>query len=145
MSTNENVRLLTVLVNVTAGVAGAVANRFCLIDSAGTEPSVVKTHVPGANGAAAQGILAMKPDAAGRVNGLVACSMAIPGGKVPLELGQAVAQGDPIRIGGNSTEVDGAGYKADATGDVIVAYATKAGAVGEVIPVLFTGYSGVVA
>lgn len=145
MAMHENSRRLSVLVAVTASVAGALPNRFCELDTTG-EYGQVKTFVPGANGGVPDGILAMKADTANVKDGVVASSMALPdGAQQTIELGEAVTKGDLIRCGGNSSEVDGAAYLADASGDVIVGKAIEAGAVGEIVSILFTGHAGTVA
>jgi hypothetical protein len=141
MAAYENVRNLTVLVAVANGVPAALMYRFAKFDPAAGEDFAVITHVPGANGEAADGILAMKPDPKG--TGFVASSIALPdGGQCLVELGQACAKGDLLRVGGNGAEVDGAAYKADAAGDIIVAKALSAGVVGQIIPIQFYGYRG---
>lgn len=152
MALYENVRNISCRVRITSGVASAIMYRFCTWTQPALEPYEVKTHVPGANGAAARGILAMKPDPNGvrafaTTTGYVNSSIALPdGGQCLVELGEAVTDLDvPLRIGGNSTEVDGAAYLANATGDVIVGYPLKTGGVGEIIPIQFIGYGGVVA
>lgn len=144
MAASELTANLSVLVKVTNSVPDALRYRFAQFDSAATEPRGVKTHVPGANGAAAQGILAMSADTK-IVNGYVASSIIKPDGSIALvELGEAVAAiGAKLRVGGNGAEVDGAAYLADAVGDVIVAYALALGSVGDIIPVQFVGYAGV--
>lgn len=144
MATYENTRSISVLVAVAGGVAAAAMYRFVTVDPAGAEDFVVKTLVPGANGAAADGILAMAPDT--KVGtGLVASSMILPdGAQALIELGQNCAKGDLLRAGGNGAEVDGAAYLADAAGDIIVAKALSAGVVGQIIPVQFYGYRGAV-
>ena len=145
--TYEAVSRVSVAVNIIASVAQALPNRFCRFDAAATESRAVITHVPGANGAAARGILAMKADAKNRVNGYVASSMIIPNGAIAeVELGEAVTDlAVPLRIGGNGAEIDGAAYLANAAGDIIVAYPLALGAVGQVIPIQFVGYGGVIA
>lgn len=144
MSLYENVRNLTVVVAVTSSVPAALYCRFANWVDGGEDFQVV-THVPGANGAAARGVLAMKVDAKNIVDGIGASSIALPdGGQCLIELGEAVTvKGAPLRVGGNSTEVDGAAYLANATGDVIVGYALSLGAVGDIIPFQFVGYAGV--
>lgn len=145
---HENVRTLSVLVKVVNGVAAALPNRFCQIDTADTANLLsVKTHVPGATGAVSQGILGMKadPKAAPSGTNYCACPMVLPGCQAEIELGEAVTDlSVPLRVGGNSSEVDGAAYLANATGDVIVAYPLTLGVVGEIIPILYVGYAGVI-
>lgn len=147
MSAYENIKTITRLVKITAGVAGAVVYRFAKLSGTASDDKncpAVATHVPGANGAAAQYILAMKPDTK-ITDGYVSVPCAMPNGQALVELGEAVTTiGAPLRVGGNSTEVDGAAYLADATGDVIVAYANRTGAVGDIIDIDFVGYHGVV-
>lgn len=144
MAAYENVRNLTVLVKVTAGVAAALMYRFVEIDAAATEDPAVKTLVPGgATGAIPDGILAMKADT-NIGDGYVASSMALPdGAQVLIELGENVSAGDWLRVGGNGAEVDGAAYLANAQNDIRVAKALSDGVVGQIIPILFTGYRGV--
>jgi len=144
MATYENVRNLSVTCKVTSNVAAMQIYRFAKRVTSNNEFCEFATHVPGALGAAAEGICSMKPDAKNVKNGYVASSIALPGGQALVELGEAVTDlSVPLRIGGNSTEVDGAAYLANATGDVIVAYPLKTGVVGEIIPILFVGYAGV--
>lgn len=144
MAASELTGNLSVLVKVTNSVAEALRYRFAQFDSAATEPRGVKTHVPGATGAVAQGILAQSADTK-IVNGYVTSSIIKPDGSVALvELGEAVAAiNAPLRVGGNGAEVDGAAYLANATGDVIVGYALALGNVGDIIPIQFLGYAGV--
>lgn len=146
MALYENVRNISAVTAVTNSVAAAIMYRFVTwIDNGGEYECA--THVPGANGAAARGICAMKPDAKNVVNGLAVTSIALPdGGQCLVELGEAVTDLTvPLRIGGNSSEVDGAAYLANASGDVIVAYPLAEGAVGDIIPVQFVGYAGTIA
>lgn len=148
MSVYENVRNLSVVTKVTAGVAAMKMYRFAKPVFAGGAKYEYETHVPGANGAAAFGICAMKPDAKNAPNGeLVTTSIALPdGGQALIELGEAVTDlSVPLRIGGNGAEVDGAAYLANASGDVIVAYPLELGVVGQIIAIQFFGYRGTVA
>lgn len=143
MATYENVRTVSVQTAVTSSVAAALPFRFATWKNGG-QPREVETHVPGATGAAARGVIAMKADARNVVNGFAQTSMALPDGGICLiELGEAVIDITvPLRVGGNSTEVDGAAYLANATGDVIVGYPLALGAVGDVIPFQFVGFAG---
>lgn len=143
MATYENTRNISVQTAVTNSVAAALPFRFATWVNGG-QPREVATHVPGATGAAARGIIAMKPDAKGVVNGFAQTTMVLPDGGVALvELGEQVTDLTvPLRIGGNSSEVDGAAYLANATGDVIVGYPLALGAVGDVIPFQFVGFAG---
>lgn len=152
MALYENVRNISCTVKIVNGTPGALMYRFVTWVNGGTEPYEVQTHVPGANGAAARGILAMKadPNAVRQFaasTGFVNSSIALPdGGQCLVELGEAVTDLTvPLRIGGNSTEVDGAAYLANATGDVIVAYPLALGSVGQIIPIQFVGYAGTAA
>lgn len=152
MALYEACRNLSCRIKITSGVASAVMYRFATWTAGGSEPYEVKTHVPGATGAAARGILAMKADPNAvrqyaSTTGYVNSSIALPdGGQCLIELGEAVTDLDvPLRVGGNSTEVDGAAYLANATGDVIVAYPLALGSVGDIIPCQFVGYAGTAA
>jgi hypothetical protein len=147
MATYENVRNLTVTCRVTAGVAAMQMYRFAKPVQTGTpEPFEFHTHVPGANGAAAFGICAMKPDAKNVQDGIVSTSIALPGCQALVELGEAITDlAVPLRIGGNAGEVDGAAYLANATGDVIVAWPLQLGVVGEIVSIFFVGYGGTAA
>lgn len=138
MAAYENVRNVSVQVAVVASVAAALPYRFATWKNAGVDREVV-THVPGANGAVARGILAMKADAANVKDGFATSSIALPDGGICLvELGEAVTDITvPLRIGGDSTEVDGAAYLANAAGDVIVGYPLQTGAVGTIIEFQF--------
>lgn len=136
MAIFENVTLQSCYVRITAGVAGAIVDRFCIPDATSGHQDEMITHIPGANGAIAQGVLAMVPDTVrSTYNGLVADTYVRPDGcEAIIELGEAVTVLEaPLRIGGNSTEVDGAAYLADATGDFIVGYAKELGVVGQKI------------
>jgi hypothetical protein len=143
----ESVVRISVMVRSVAGLALALPNRFCRFDNAETERRGVITHVPGALGACAQGILAMKADSKNVPNGYSQSSMIIPNGAIAeVELGEAVTNLNvPLRIGGNGGEIDGAAYLANAAGDIIVGWPIQVGAVGEVIPFQFIPYGGVVA
>jgi hypothetical protein len=156
MAVFELARTLNCVVRVASGVPAALYCRFAVWDTAqigvGSDAYEVKTHVPAATGAPAQGVLAQRISqnelSANGGNGVYASQIAIPeGGQCLIELGEAVtAYGQPLRVGGNSTEVDGAAYLANATGDIIVGYALVAtGAVGEIIPFQFVGYHGAAA
>lgn len=142
MAAYENVRNLSAVTLVTAGVAAAAMYRFIEWDDAATEEFGVKTHVPGANGAASDGIGAMKPDT--KIgDGYVAMLIAVPdGGQCVIELGEDASAGDDLRVGGDGAEVDGAAYLADAAGDVIVAKALTDGVAGQIIPIQYFGYRG---
>lgn len=144
MSLYENVRNISAVAAVVAGVPAALPYRFVTWKNAG-ERWECQTHVPGATGAAARGICAMKVDADNIVDGFGATLVALPdGGQCLIELGEAVTDITvPLRIGGNAGEVDGAAYLANATGDVIVAYPLQLGAVGDIIEIQFVGYAGV--
>jgi hypothetical protein len=151
MALYELARTLNCSIKVVNGVPSALMYRFATWVNAG-EPFEIATHVPGANGAAARGIVAQKADPNGlrafaTTTGYVNSQIAIPeGGQCLIELGEAVTDITvPLRVGGNSTEVDGAAYLANATGDVIVAYPLSLGSVGQIIPIQFIGYGGVVA
>jgi hypothetical protein len=144
MAGYESAKTVSMLATITNGVANVIRSRFVTLDPAGAGPRSVKTLVPGALGAYAIGICAMKPDRNGPKDGQVSVPVHVPDGGIGIiELGQAVAQGDPLRVGGNGAEVDGAAYKADAAGDVIVGFAEKAGGVGEFIGIHFVGFAGV--
>lgn len=139
----EYVRNITVNVAVVASVAAAQMYRFVGWETSTPDPYEVKTYVPGANGGVPAGICAMKPDTNIK-DGYVSIPMALAdGAQCEIELGQAVTQGAKLRCGGNSSEVDGTAYLADAAGDVIIGTALKAGGVGEIIPFQFQ-YEGVV-
>lgn len=138
MAMFESIKPQSCRVQVTNGVAAALPNRFCRAVVNGAVDDLMETHVPGAAGAPAQGILAMS---ATSINTratdtfLATTSYVRPDGcEATVELGEAVTQrGQALRIGGNSTEVDGAAYLADASGDYIVGYAKEVGVVGQVI------------
>lgn len=146
MAVFESIKIQSAQVKITNGVAGAIVNRFVTWQTTTPGKDELITHVPGANGAPARGILAEVPNVNAVPNpgtGFVTVGYVRPdGSEMIVELGEAVTQGAPLRIGGNSTEVDGAAYLADATGDVIVGYALEAGGVGAVIRFEFTGFSG---
>lgn len=136
MAVFENVTLQSCYVRITAGTAGAIVDRFCIPDATAGRVDEMITHIPGAAGAVAQGILAMVPDTIrSTFSGLVADSYVRPDGcEAVIELGEAVTVlNSALRIGGNSTEVDGAAYLADASGDFIVGYAKELGVVGQKI------------
>lgn len=138
MAMFESIKPQSCRVQVTNGVAAALPNRFCRRDPAADDDDVMITHVPGAAGAPAQGVLAMKATslATKATDTFLATSSYVrpDGCEATIELGEAVTQrGAPLRIGGNSTEVDGAAYLADASGDYIVGYAAELGVVGQVI------------
>jgi hypothetical protein len=146
MAVHENVTLQSCKVRITAGVASAIVDRFCIRDTTAGRVDEMITHVPGANGAAAVGIIGMAPDTVrSTFSGTVVTSYVRPdGAEAIVELGEIVTTlGAPLRVGGNSTEVDGAAYLADATGDVVVGFAAETGVVGQKIRFQFTGYSGV--
>lgn len=139
----ENVRNITVNVAVVASVAAAQMYRFVDWVTSTPDPYEVATYVPGANGGVPAGICAMSPDT-NIVDGYVSIPMALAdGGQCLIELGENVTQGAKLRCGGNSSEVDGTAYLANAAGDVIIGTALKAGNVGEVIPFQFL-YQGAV-
>lgn len=142
MAAYENVRNLSAVCAIAGGVAAAQMYRFVEWDGAAAEEYAVKTHVPGANGAASDGIGAMKPDT--KIgDGFVAMLIAVPdGGQALIELGEDCNNGDDLRVGGDGAEEDGAAYLADAAGDVIVAKALSAGVAGQVIPIQYFGYRG---
>ncbi len=139
MAMFERIKPQSCRVTVTAGVAAALPNRFCRAEVNGAADDLMITHVPGAAGAPSQGVLCMRADipatGTGTFTGVVTSSYTPPdGSEATIELGEAVTQrGAPLRIGGNSTEVDGAAYLADATGDYIVGYAKELGGVGAII------------
>lgn len=141
MATSEMVSAITVAVNVSSSTAAALVNRFCIWDS--SNAGRVITHVPGANGAAARGVLQEAVDT--QSDGVKSSSMAVPTGTVvKILLGEAVSSpGAALRVGGNSSETDGAAYLADASNDVIVGYALDTGAAGDIIRMQFMGYVGV--
>ena len=141
MATFEAIKIQSCRVKVVDRVAAAVVNRFVTWDTSSPGEDEMITHVPGANGAPAVGILAEVPNAAaGPASGTiyVTCGYVRPdGSKALIELREVCTQGAKLRIGGNSSEVDGAAYLADATGDYIVGTALEAGAVGQVISFQF--------
>lgn len=145
MAAYENVRCLSAVTAIAANVAAAKLYRFVEFDGSAAEEFAVITHVPGANGAPSDGICAMKPDTQ-IGDGFVATLIAVPdGGQAVIELGEDCSNGDDLRVGGNSTEEDGAAYLANATGDIIVAKALSDGVAGQVIPIQYYGYRGAVA
>jgi len=141
MAMYDNCRAVSVKVNVSSSTAAALVNRFCIWDS--TADRVI-THVPGANGAAARGVLQEAVDT--QSDGVKYSSMVVPdGGIVKILLGEAVVTvGSALRVGGNSSETDGAAYLANASNDVIVGYALETGSVGDIIAMHFVGYHGLV-
>lgn len=147
MATYEKATVISVQVKVTSSVAAAKMFRFAKWVATTPVNREVATLVPGALGAVPAGVIAMKPDAAGVVNGYCTVPMHVPDGGVGLvELGEAVTDlAVPLRVGGNSTEVDGAAYLANATGDVIVGYPLELGSVGQIISFQFIGNGGLAA
>jgi|SRR3990172_808318 len=141
MATFESVKIQSCRVKVTNGVAAAVVNRFCTPQTSSPGEDEVITHVPGAAGAPAFGILAEVPNVNAIVNpgtGFVTCGYVRPdGAKALVELAEICTQGAKLRIGGNFSETDGAAYLANATGDYIVGTALEDGAVGQVISFSF--------
>lgn len=141
MATVNSERKVPVKVNVSSGTPAALVKKFCVWD---TNADRVITHVPGAHGAAAVGILYESVETS--TDGEHESAMILPGCITKITLGEAVTTvGAALRIGGNSSETDGAAYLANATNDVIVGYALSTGAVGDVISFHFTGYSGLAA
>jgi hypothetical protein len=140
MASVGDVTLTTVLVDVTAGVAGALPDRFVQLSA--TAQDLVVTAVPtSALGAAPLGILAEAADLTR--NGRQQLSMVVPRSRAKIFLGEAVTTiGAPLRVGGFGAETDGAAFLANAAGDIIVGYARETGAVGEIIMIEFTGYNG---
>jgi hypothetical protein len=140
----ENITSVNVSVQLASNVPGALANRFCAWETSSADEREVITLVPGANGAVAAGILAMDIDTTA-ADGFYVSTLVQPGaGIAQVLLGEAVTTGAALRAGGDSTEVDGAAYLANATSDVIIAYAMEAGSAGEIVSIAFTGYQGVV-
>lgn len=138
MALHERVVPISVQVEVVDGVAKALVDRFVTWETSSPAEREVITHVPGAAGAPAVGILAMKPDTRNVTNGYVTSSMVAPDGCIAtVLLGENATQGAKLRIGGNSSEVDGAAYLANAQGDYIVGYAIEGGSAGEVISIHF--------
>lgn len=141
MAVHENVNLQSCRVRVVNGTANAIVDRFCVRDTTAGRADEMITHVPGAAGAPAQGIIAMRPDTQPFQNttGTVVTSYVAPNGSEAIvELGEAVTIGARLRVGGNGAEIDGAAYLADAAGDYIVGIAAEAGAVGQKIRFQFT-------
>jgi hypothetical protein len=138
MAMHESIKPQSCRVQITNGVAAALANRFCRRDTAAAADDVMITHVPPAAGAPAQGILAMRATSLNTRTDetyLATTSYVRPDGcEATVELAEAVTQrGAPLRIGGNGAEVDGAAYLADAVDDYIVGYAAELGVVGQII------------
>lgn len=132
MSVYENANTITVQVRITDGVPAVKFGQFATWDTSSPGTREVVAHVPGAAGAPAVGIIAMKPDTRNVTNGLVAVPMAIPDGSICIvQVAEAGSQGDKMRVGGNSTEVDGAAYLANAQGDYIVGTLMEDAAVGD--------------
>ncbi len=146
MANYENARSISAQALITNGVASCNIYRFVSWVNGGGAFQVAN-QVPSATGAAARGICSMAPDNKNVTNGLVATSVAVPdGGQNLIELGEAVTDITvPLRVGGNSDEVDGAAYLANASNDVIVAYPLALGAIGDIIPIEFVGYAGLIA
>lgn len=147
MAVFENVTLQSCRVKVVSGVAAAIVDRFCVRQTSTPGAEEMITYVAPAAGGVPDGIIAMKPDATAfpDTTGFVVTSYVRPDNcEAIIELGEIVTQGALLRCGGNSTEVDGAAYLADASGDVIIGKAAEGGAVGQKIRFNF-GYRGVVA
>lgn len=144
MATTNAINLLPVMVKVTDKVPGALADRFVTYQTSSAAEREVITLVPGAAGGHPVGILAENvPTDKG--NGLYPSSIAVPDGSYPkVLLGENVTAGAPLRAGGNSTEVDGAAYLANAQNDIIIARAMEAGNAGEIIQIQFGPYGGLV-
>ena len=60
MAMHESIKPQSCRVQVTNGVAAALPNRFCRAVVNGAVDDLMETHVPGAAGAPAQGVLAMR-------------------------------------------------------------------------------------
>lgn len=148
MALYELARTLNGVIKVVNGVPGALMYRFVDWVSGGTEPYEFATFVPGANGGVPAGICAQKADPNGlrqfaTTTGYVNSQLAIPeGGQCLIELGENCSRGDWLRAGGNSSEVDGAAYLANAQNDVRLGKALEDGTVGQIIAFQYMGYAG---
>lgn len=145
MAIYENVTLQSCKVRVVNGVAAAIVDRFCTRDTTAGRTDEMITYVPGANGGVPDGILAMKPDTtpfAASTGTVVTSYVRADGAEAIIELGENAGAGVWLRAGGNSTEVDGAGYLADATGDVRIFKTAEAGVVGQKVRGNFFQYAG---
>lgn len=152
MAIHENVTLQSCKVRITSGVAGATVDRFVVHETTAGRIDEVINYVPPAAGGVPDGILGMKPDIPRGIgdgtpySGTVVTSYVRGDGcEAVIELGEAVTIGTTtnwLRVGGNASEVKGAAYLADATGDVRVAKALESGAVGQKIRIQYLGFSG---
>jgi hypothetical protein len=138
MAAYENVRELSVVVQVTAGVAEVQKYRFAKWKVGG-----IDQQVEAATGVAddVAGVLSQRVPVAGVTTGVAtfmspAVSMAVADASIALvELGEAVAAiGADLRPGPN-----GLAYLADAAGDGIVGEALEVGAIGQIIRFQFKG------
>lgn len=148
MALYHGIHLGNCTVRVINGVAQALVDLFCIRQTTTPGQDEMITYVPGANGGYPDGIIAMQPETTRAIpnpgNGLVTTSF-VPwgrGGEANITLAEACAQGALLRCGGNSTEVDGAAYLADATGDIAIGKSCEAGVIGQVIRFQF-GFYGV--
>lgn len=144
MAMHEGVTLQSCKVRITAGAAAAIVDRFCIRDTTAGRGDEMITYVPGANGGVPDGIIAMKPDTVSPdYSGTVVTTyVRADGAEAVIELGEIAGAGVWLRAGGNSTEVDGAAYLADATGDVRIFKTAEAGVVGQKVRGNFHPYAG---
>lgn len=139
MATFEHVTVVSCTVEITAGVPGALVDRFVVRETSTPLPDEMITFVPPAAGGYPDGVLAMRADipqgGSSPYSGMAITSYvpAMNGGEFIVELGEICTQGALLRVGGNSTEVDGAAYLANATNDIAVAKACEGGVVGQKI------------
>jgi len=140
-NTNDN---LTVTVQLTSNVAGALLRRFVTWETSSPNFREVITAVPAAaTGRMVPGILAEAIDTT-LADGFYNSSIVIPGGITEVLCGETITQGAPVRVGGYSAETDGAAYIANATGDVIVGWASQDCTAGNILTFNFVGYAGVI-
>lgn len=133
---------LSVSVQLTTNVAGALIRRFVSWETSSPGFREVITAVPNAAGKPAPvGILAESIDTT-QADGFYISSMVLPNCITEVLLGENCTQGAPLRCGGSTSEVDGAAYLANASNDFIVAYALRDGTAGEIVNIHFTGYYG---
>lgn len=138
MAAYENVREVSVVVGVAAGVAAVNKYRFAKWLDGGVDQEVTVAAAPGDIVA---GVISQK--VATKLNDgnykAPAVSMAVADGGIALvELGEAVVDLDvPLRPG-----PDGKAYLADAAGDRKVGQPLELGAVGQIIRFQFFGGAG---
>jgi hypothetical protein len=131
-----------VTVQLASSIPGALIRRFVRYETTTPGTREVITLVPGANGAYAAGILAESIDTT-QSDGFYASSIVLPGGYTEIICGETWTTGAPLRSGGAGAEADGTAWLANATGDVIIAYALSDCTAGNIGTINFVGYAGV--